>query len=66
MVDDWPRGLLCYLRAVCVLLAVCGVAGDLKADLLVTGRSAMSGHTGRLPTNTYAIIRDSPCPVVSV
>jgi nucleotide-binding universal stress UspA family protein len=46
--------------------AVCGAAGDLKADLLITGRSARSGATGRLPTHTYAIIRDSPCPVVSV
>lgn len=46
--------------------AVCAAAKGLQADLLVTGRSAMSGSTGRLPSHTYAIIRDSPCPVVSV
>jgi nucleotide-binding universal stress UspA family protein len=46
--------------------AVCTAADDLKADLLVTGRGAMPGVTGRLPSNTYAIIRDSPCPVVIV
>jgi len=49
-----------------VAKAVCSAAEDLKADVLVTGRSAMSGATGRLPSKTYAIIRDSPCPVVSV
>jgi len=55
-----------HLRVGDVHRAVCSAAEDLHADLLVTGRSAMSGVTGRLPSNTYAIIRDSPCPVVSV
>jgi nucleotide-binding universal stress UspA family protein len=55
-----------FLQVGDVHKAVCTAAEDLKADLLVTGRSAMSGATGRLPSNTYAIIRDSPCPVVSV
>jgi len=39
---------------------------DLEADLLVIGRSGHSGHTGRLPTNAYAIIRKAPCPVLGV
>ena len=38
---------------------------DAGADLLVIGRSA-HGRDGRLPTNAYAIIRDAPCPVLSV
>ena len=46
--------------------AVRSAAESLQADLLVIGRSAVSGITGRLPTRAYAIIRDSPCPVVSV
>ena len=36
------------------------------ADLLVIGRSEAAGMFGRLRTNAYAIIRQSPCPVVSV
>lgn len=36
------------------------------ADLLVIGRHAASGIAGRLHPHAYAIIRDSPCPVVSV
>ena len=36
------------------------------ADLLVIGRSEHDGLLGRLRTNAYALIRESPCPVVSV
>jgi nucleotide-binding universal stress UspA family protein len=36
------------------------------ADLLVIGRGGHAGVTGRLPTKAYAIIRDAPCPVLSV
>jgi nucleotide-binding universal stress UspA family protein len=39
---------------------------DLRADLLVIGRASTPGILGRLRTNSYAIIRESPCPVVSV
>lgn len=35
------------------------------ADLVVTGRGKLHDTFGRLRTNTYAIIRDSPCPVLS-
>ena len=45
---------------------VCGVAERLHADLLVIGRGSAAGVFGRLRTNAYAIIRQSPCPVVSV
>jgi nucleotide-binding universal stress UspA family protein len=40
-------------------------ANDLKADLLVIGRS-VNAASGRLGLNTYGIIRESSCPVVSV
>jgi nucleotide-binding universal stress UspA family protein len=36
------------------------------ADLLVIGRGSAAGIFGRLRTNAYALIRESPCPVVSV
>jgi nucleotide-binding universal stress UspA family protein len=45
---------------------VCGIAERLKADLLVIARGSARGVFGRLRTNAYAIIRQSPCPVVSV
>jgi nucleotide-binding universal stress UspA family protein len=44
--------------------AVVYAARTVPADLLIIGRSG--GVTGRLPTNAYAIIRQSPCPVLSV
>jgi len=45
---------------------VCTFAEREKADLLVIGRSVQEGMLGRLRTNAYSIIRQSPCPVVSV
>jgi len=46
--------------------AIADAARELQADLLVIGRSSLDGMTGRLPTNAYAIIRESPCPVLSI
>jgi nucleotide-binding universal stress UspA family protein len=37
-----------------------------KADLVVIGRHQDSGVLGRLRTNAYNIVRESPCPVVSL
>ncbi|MDX2152420.1 MAG: universal stress protein [Bryobacteraceae bacterium] len=45
---------------------ICGAAEKLKADLLVIGRGSAAGVFGRLRQNAYSIIRQSPCPVVSV
>jgi len=36
------------------------------ADLLWIGRGHAHGLLGRLRTNAYAILRESPCPVVAV
>jgi nucleotide-binding universal stress UspA family protein len=44
----------------------CSAAERLRADVLVVGRGSAAGMFGRLRTNAYAIIRQSPCPVVSV
>lgn len=46
--------------------AVCRAAGRFRADLLVIARGSAAGVSGRLRTNAYAIIRGSPCAVVSV
>ena len=45
---------------------VSAVAQRLNPDLVVIGRGSTSGMFGRLRANSYAIIRESPCPVVSV
>ena len=45
---------------------VCARAAESNADVLVIGRGSAAGVFGRLRTNAYAIIRESPCPVVSV
>jgi nucleotide-binding universal stress UspA family protein len=45
---------------------VCETASRLDADLLVIGRGSAAGGFGRLRTHAYAMIRQSPCPVVSV
>jgi nucleotide-binding universal stress UspA family protein len=45
---------------------ICAAARRLHADVLVIGRGSAAGVFGRLRTNAYAIIRQSPCPVVSV
>ncbi len=46
--------------------AICAMAEKMGADALVIGRGSAAGVYGRLRTNAYAIIRQSPCPVVSV
>ena len=41
-------------------------ARRLRADVLVIGRSPQSGLLGRLRDLSYAVVRDAPCPVLSV
>ncbi|HWE52015.1 MAG TPA: universal stress protein [Bryobacteraceae bacterium] len=45
---------------------VARTAADFNADLLVMGRHDVPGLAGYLRHNDYAILRDSPCPVISV
>jgi nucleotide-binding universal stress UspA family protein len=47
-------------------LAISSAASELEADLVVIGRGSSGGMLGRLRTNAYSIIRQSPCPVVSI
>ncbi len=49
-----------------VARVVRSVAQDLRADLVVIGHGSNGGLPGRLHTNAYAIVREAPCPVVSV
>jgi nucleotide-binding universal stress UspA family protein len=58
-------------------LAVCVEGGNVSkvvqlaveqhgADLVVIGRGKLDSTMGRLRTHAYSIIRDSPCPVISL
>ena len=46
--------------------AVRKAAHDLQADIVITGRGRVQAPLGRLRSNAYAIIRETPCPVISV
>ena len=46
--------------------AVCSLASKLGSGLLVIGRGPRDPTGGRLTTHAYAIVRQSPCPVVSI
>jgi nucleotide-binding universal stress UspA family protein len=46
--------------------AVCSQAKNVHADLLVIGRSPKAGSLGTARTTSFTIIRESPCPVVSI
>jgi nucleotide-binding universal stress UspA family protein len=37
-----------------------------RSDLIVIGRGALQGGIGRLRSNAFEIIRDAPCPVLSL
>jgi nucleotide-binding universal stress UspA family protein len=46
--------------------AIRTVAEDSTTDFLVIGRGHAAGMVGRLRANAYAIIRESPCPVIAI
>jgi nucleotide-binding universal stress UspA family protein len=37
-----------------------------EADLILMGRGVIQGMLGRLRSEAYAIIREAPCPVISL
>jgi len=45
--------------------AICSFAQHERVDLLVIGRG-LREHNAKLRTNAYTIIRQSPCPVLSI
>ena len=42
------------------------VSLEKEADVVVIGRGSATGGFGRLRTHSYAIVRHTPCPVISV
>jgi nucleotide-binding universal stress UspA family protein len=61
-----PSGAEIRIESGSIPRAVCSTTEDQRANLLVIGRASTTGTFGRLRTTSYAIIRESPCPVVSV
>ena len=49
-----------------IVKAISRQARELSADLMVIGRSTSGAIFGRLRTQAYGLIRESPCPVVSI
>ena len=49
-----------------VAAAVRKAAEENSVDLVVIGRGVMREALGRMRTNVYSIIRECPCPVISV
>jgi nucleotide-binding universal stress UspA family protein len=62
---DFPDAEVC-LRRGSVAEAVHELALRQEADLVIIGRGGPEGSTARLGRDAYAIIRESPCPVLSV
>ena len=46
--------------------AVSAASRHHEADLLIIGHGRVHDALGRLRTNAYTIIRDAPCPVLSL
>jgi len=65
LVADGVRGDI-HVEIGPIVSSVAAAAKEVRADLLVIGRNSHNSIAGRLPTNAYAIIRESPCPVLSV
>jgi nucleotide-binding universal stress UspA family protein len=49
-----------------VAQAIQHAAANHQADLIVIGRGVLHGVFGQLRSQTYEIVRESPCPVISV
>jgi nucleotide-binding universal stress UspA family protein len=47
-------------------VVVAATAESLNASILVIGRGSTPRAHGHLPTNAYAIVRESPCPVITI
>jgi nucleotide-binding universal stress UspA family protein len=37
-----------------------------QSDLIVIGRGVMQTRLGRLRSSAYSIVREAPCPVISI
>ena len=49
-----------------VAAAVCGEATRVRADLIIAGRGHAQAAFSRIWSNLYGIVREAPCPVLSI
>jgi nucleotide-binding universal stress UspA family protein len=62
-----PKVIVCAIDAAPEGNVVLPWATDLAwRDLLIIGRAADENMLGRLRTHSYTLIRESPCPVISI
>jgi nucleotide-binding universal stress UspA family protein len=47
-------------------VVVANAAAALNASVLIIGRGSTPRAHGHLPTNAYALVRESPCPVITI
>jgi len=59
-------GTRVFVNAGAPARVVSQAARDFNADLIVMGRHSGTGIAGNLHRNAYAILRVSPCPVISI
>ena len=59
-------GTAVFVNAGSPARVVSQAARDFNADLIVMGRHSGTGIAGNLYQHAYAILRDSPCPVISI
>jgi nucleotide-binding universal stress UspA family protein len=64
--DEAGVGIQVRLRGGAIAAGVADTALQEKADLLVVGRGRLQRVLGGLRTHSLDIIRDAPCPVISV
>lgn len=55
-----------FLEGAPIAEVVRHAAAQHRADLVIIGRGEISHPAGRLRAHTYSIIRESPCPVLSL
>jgi nucleotide-binding universal stress UspA family protein len=66
MQDEADTGFEVDIEAGNIPDAVRRAAVNFNADLVLIGRGALPHFAGRLRSHAYAIVRDMPCPVLSV
>jgi nucleotide-binding universal stress UspA family protein len=66
LLENADRGADVLIEHGAVAQSVRAAAESVKADCVVIGRHANPGILGRLHADAYAIVRESPCPVISV
>jgi nucleotide-binding universal stress UspA family protein len=64
--SDAGTHLEILLRLGKVAEVVRSVALQQEADLVLIGRGVIQGMLGRLRSEAYTIIREAPCPVISI